>query len=65
MNAETAAGTLGSGTLTAFLWNGFLVPKGAPEMDAVVAPAAGAFIWGAFQPVWLWLRTKLTVGDQR
>lgn len=60
---QSAVGySMGSGVITAFLWNGFLFPLGAPEMDAVVAPAAGAVVWGfvqfSKQALMMWLERK-------
>ena len=56
VNAETAGGTLGSGVLSAWLWQ---VAKarwpGLPDMPATVSPAIGAAIWQAWQVLLLFV----------
>ena len=41
--------SMGSGVVTAFLWNTFITPLGFEPMDAVAAPAVGFVLWRTIQ----------------
>lgn len=46
---------MGSGVVTAFLWNTFITPLGYEEMSAIAAPAVGYVLWRTI----LWVKSYI------